>query len=48
VGLSNGSYTDPSYYRGFFFVTAAILGYTSNQRTIPFGYLLHLLVQGHK
>jgi hypothetical protein len=24
------------------------LDYTTNQRSIPFGYLLHLLVQGHQ
>jgi hypothetical protein len=31
-----------------FLVLLLHLGCTSNQRSIPFGYLLHLLVQGHK
>jgi hypothetical protein len=30
------------------FVTAPYLGCTTNQRSIPFGYLLQLLVQEHQ
>jgi len=39
-------YSDLSSYRQFF-VTAPILGLTTNQ-SIPFGYLLQLLVLGHQ
>ena len=37
------------YYAMFLFVTAPIVGlYTTNQRSTPFGYLLHLLVKVHR
>jgi len=47
--LSDSAHTVWSSYRQFF-VTAPILGLysTTNQRSIPFGYLLYLLVQGHQ
>jgi hypothetical protein len=31
-----------------FLLLLLYLGYTTNQRSIPFRYLLHLLVQGHQ
>jgi hypothetical protein len=43
--IYNSTYSDLSSYRQFF-VTAPILGLTSNQSIIPFGYLLQLLVLG--
>jgi hypothetical protein len=33
---------------GNFVLLLLYLGCTNNQRSIPFGYLLHLLVQGHQ
>jgi hypothetical protein len=31
-----------------FFDTVPIIGCTTNQRNIPFGYLLNFLLQGHQ
>ena len=44
---SDSTYTDLSCYR-WYFITATILDCTTNQRSIPFRYLLQLLVQGHQ
>jgi len=46
-GLSNSGYTDLSSYR-YFLIAASVLGLHSYQRSIPFRYPLHLLVQRHQ
>ena len=45
--FSDVAYNDP-ILTGNFFVTAPILGLYYYSESIPFGYLLRLLLQGHQ